>query len=174
MRTYKAQGIVIKRVNINEADRILTVFTREYGKITLLAKGVRRITSRRSPNIELFNEIRFSVFKGKSLDILTEVQVLETYPVLRENLDTVGLGYYVSELVEGMCAEQQPYSDIYDVFSQILHELNDRAVAQFEKILITSLGFWPAHQELPSSSTEFIESLLDRKLKSKYILSKLS
>ena len=55
-RTYKTEGIILKRINFGEADRILTSYTKHFGKISLLAKGVRKITSRKGGNIELFNQ----------------------------------------------------------------------------------------------------------------------
>jgi len=66
MKSYKAEGIVIKRKNFGEADRILTVFTKKYGKIKVLAKGVRRITSRRGPNVELFNQVELVLHQGRN------------------------------------------------------------------------------------------------------------
>ncbi|MBI2622470.1 DNA repair protein RecO, partial [Candidatus Microgenomates bacterium] len=72
MRSYRAEGIILKRTNFGEADRFLTVFSKRHGKIKILAKGVRRITSRRGPNIELFNLATLYIHKGRHLDILTE------------------------------------------------------------------------------------------------------
>ena len=60
MRSFKTEGIVIKRRNFNEADRIITVFSKRNGKINIKASGVRKITSRRSPHLELLNYSIFS------------------------------------------------------------------------------------------------------------------
>ena len=62
MRNFKTEGIIIKRRDYGEADRILTVMTREYGKLKIKAKGVRKITSRRSAHIELLNHTVFYIF----------------------------------------------------------------------------------------------------------------
>ncbi|PIZ97846.1 MAG: DNA repair protein RecO, partial [Candidatus Levybacteria bacterium CG_4_10_14_0_2_um_filter_35_8] len=55
MNSYKTEGIVIKRRNLGEADKILTIFTKRYGKIQVKAPGIRKINSRRSPHVELLN-----------------------------------------------------------------------------------------------------------------------
>ena len=65
MRSFKAEGIVIKRSNYSEADRIVTIFTKKNGKIKVKANGVRKIASRRSPHIELFNYCVFGLYQGK-------------------------------------------------------------------------------------------------------------
>ena len=62
MRTYKIEGIVLRRRNLGEADRILTVLSRESGKISIKAPGVRRIPSRRSSHVELLNHSKFTLY----------------------------------------------------------------------------------------------------------------
>src|SRR3989344_7607887 len=109
MKSYKAEGIVIRRKSFGEADRILTVFTKKHGKIKVLAKGVRRITSRRGPNVELFNQVELIIHQGKSFDILTEAQVLNTFQSIRKNLDLVGLAFHICEVVDGLCPEDQSH-----------------------------------------------------------------
>jgi len=72
MRGFKTEGIVLKRRNFGEADRILTVFTKDRGKISVLAKGVRRITSRRAGNVELLNRVSIFLHQTRGMPILTE------------------------------------------------------------------------------------------------------
>ena len=80
MRGYKVEGIIIKRRDQGEADRIITLFSRSKGKISLKAKGVRQSNSRRAGSLELFNRVKAGVARGHSdLDILTEVEVLDAY-----------------------------------------------------------------------------------------------
>jgi len=171
MRSYRVEGIVIRRKNFGEADRILTLFTKNYGKIKILAKGVRRITSRRGPNIELFNQVEISVHQGKTFDLLTEAQVLNTFSHLRKNLDLVGLAFHVCEIVDGLCPEHQSHSKIYDLMLNVLNQLDSGLVHSFEKNLLTELGYLPReHKDL--DTTLFIEKILERKLKTRRIISK--
>lgn len=173
MKNFKTEGIVIKRRNFGEADRLVTLFTRKSGKIKVLAKGVRRINSRRGPNIELFNRGFFFIHKGRSFDILSEVQVNATHERIRKNLELIGLAYYVCELIDGLCAEHQPHPKIYDLLTETLGELDAGLIHVFEMTLLSELGFLPvASQHLPTTS--FIENILERKIKSKKILSQLS
>lgn len=175
MHTYKTEGIILKRTNFGEADRIITVFTRKHGKIKILAKGVRRITSRRSPNIELFNLATLFIHKGRTFDILTEAQTVETFENIRKKLELVGLAYYVCELIDGFCAEHQPHPNVYNLLVKTLQELDHGVIQTFETTLLSELGFLPRNRPLVNINTvSYIEQLLERKLKTRRLLAKLS
>lgn len=169
MKSYKIEGIVIKRKNFGEADRILTVFTKNKGKIKILAKGVRRITSRRGPNIELFNQVELSIHEGRSFDTLTEASVLNTFSQVRKNLDLVGLAFHVCEIVDGLCPEHQAHPKVYELMLEVLNQLDQGIIHSFERNLLTELGYLPKeHKEL--DTTLYIEKILERKLKTRRII----
>lgn len=174
MRSFKTEGIILKRTNFGEADRILTVFSKKYGKVKIMAKGVRRITSRRGPNIELFNLATLFVHKGRTFDILTEAKADNTFPRIRKNLDLIGLAYYVCELVDGLCPEHQPHPRIFQLLVDTLKELGSGLISTFEKELLQELGFLPRNKALSVNTSSYIEQLLERRLKTKSLLSKLT
>ena len=95
MPGFKTEGIILKRRNFGEADRILTVFSLQRGKISVLAKGVRRITSRRAGNVELLNRVSMFLYPGKQFLILTEAESLETYPKLKGDLTLSTYAYHI-------------------------------------------------------------------------------
>lgn len=171
MKSYRAEGIVIKRKNFGEADRILTLFTLKFGKIKILAKGVRRITSRRGPNIELFNQVELSIHQGKTFDLLTEAQVINTFPELRKNLDLVGLAFHICEIVDGLCPEHQSHPRVYEMMLEVFNELDHGLVQTFEKNLLQELGYLPKENK-EVNTTQFIENILERRLKTRRIISK--
>lgn len=172
MTSVTVEGIIIKRKSLGEADRVLTVFTKKFGKIKVLAKGVKRITSRRGPNVELFNQVQISIHQGKTFDILTEAQVLNTFPKLRKNLDLVGLAFHICEIVDGLCPEHQPHPKVYEMMLQVLKELDHGLVRSFEQNLLTELGYLPKeHGEL--DTTLYIEKILEKRLKTRRIIAKL-
>lgn len=172
MKSYKVEGIVIKRKNFGEADRILTIFTKKYGKIRVLAKGVRRITSRRGGNIELFNQVDLIIHSGRTFDILTEAQVINSFSSIRKNLDLVSLAFHVSEIVDGLCPEHQSHPKAYDLMLKVLNELDHGLIQAFEKNLLQELGYLSnEHQEV--NTTLFIENILEKKLKTRRIIARL-
>src|SRR5882757_7580474 len=100
MRNLRTEGIVIKRRNYGEADRILTVLTRDYGKISIKATGVRKITSRRSAHIELLNHTTLHLYKKNTFMVLTEAKMLEDFSVIKQDFQKIGLAYHFCELVD--------------------------------------------------------------------------
>ncbi len=173
MKAYRVEGIVIKRKNFGEADRILTVFTKKYGKLKILAKGVRRITSRRGGNVELFNQVDLGIHNGRTFDILTEAQVLSSFSKIRKKLDLVGLAFYVCEIMDGLCAENQPHPRAYELLVEVLSQLNEGGVNNFEKNLLVELGYIPKESFEKLDTTNFIEKILEKKLKTRRIISRL-
>ncbi len=179
MRSYKTEGIVIRRRNIGEADKILTVFTRNAGKLQVKAKGVRRITSRRSSHVELLNYATLTLYKGERMPILTEALVLEDYEGLKKNLTRVWAAYHICELVEGLCPENQEHEDIFELLKETLTKLSFEKqlkplIREFEVKLLTLLGYWQEREGSDELNTQaLIEELLERRLKSKYIFAKL-
>lgn len=171
MRSYKTEGVIIKRINFGEADRILTVFTKKHGKIKVLAKGVRRITSRRGPNVELFNFVALFIHRGRTFDIVTEAQIQNSFSKIRKNLELIGLAYYCCELVDGLCAENQPHPRVFELLLKTFRELDSRLIHKFESELLYELGFLPAFKKI--DTTSYIEKLLERRIKTKTILQKL-
>ena len=95
MRSFRTEGIIIKRRDFGEADRILTVMTRDHGKIKIKATGVRKITSRRAAHIELLNHTILHLYKGKIFAVLTEAKMLTDFASVKDNFDKVGLAYHL-------------------------------------------------------------------------------
>lgn len=177
MRNFKVDGIIIKRRNFGEADRILTVFTQKNGKIQIKALGVRRLNSRRSSHVELLNHTSLTLYKAQTLPILTEAQTLDDFSKIKENLTKVGFGYHICELIDGLCAENQENRTVFSLLLNTLKLLSEEddivdAIHNFEISLLTNLGFYPHSRFSKNLNTEFlIEQILERKLKSKQLLS---
>jgi len=176
MRSFKTEGIVIKRRNFGEADRILTVFTKRGGKVSIKALGVRRITSRRSPHVELLNYSSFSLYQGRSLPILTEAQTLEDFSQIKDNLTKVGFCYHICELINGLCPENQENQTVFSLLLATLRQLSAEEkiveiIHDFEINLLVHLGYYK-YSSLSKNfdSSAFIEQILEKKLKVKQIL----
>lgn len=174
MRSYKTEGIVIKRKNFGEADRILTVFTKNKGKISVVAKGVRKINSRRSPHIELLNLSLITIHDGK-MPILTEAETIKHYIALKSDLKKAGYAFYICELVDGLLAFHQENRAVLDLIKNTLVRMEETGdcrfiIAEFEQELLSLLGFWPREVAFIEDSDAFIEDIIERKIKSKRIL----
>lgn len=172
MRTYKIEGIVLKRKNLGEADRILTILSRESGKIFVKAPGVRRIKSRRSAHIELLNLSQFTLYLGSKtfMPIVTEAQTLENFTAIKNNLNKIGYAYYICELINGLCADNQENRGVFFHLKSTLLELTktldaSNLIRKFEENLLTELGFWSEAKLLQTCNSRIVmERLLERKL----------
>lgn len=177
MKTYKTKGIVLKRKNIGEADRILTLLSLEDGKIQVIAKGVRKINSRRSSHIELLNFSELSLYKNHNfLPIVTEAQTINDFSNIKANLEKIAYAYYLCELVNSLCAENQENRNAFFLLKSTLLDLSEKknekeVVSNFEKELLRLLGFWLEANLLEThGGQEIIERIIEKKLKTARVI----
>lgn len=175
--TFKTEGIILKRLNLGEADRILTLFSKHQGKLRLVAKGVRKTTSRKAGSLEPFSQIKLVAHRGRSFDVLAEVAVLNAYQSLRKNLTKVAVAYYFCELVDKLTADNQPHRDVYNLLVQFLTRLLTAKklrslVRQFEEQLLGFLGFGipPEFRPRTVSLRPYLEEISEREINSPKIL----
>jgi len=147
-RLYRLSAIVLKRRDLGEADRLLTVMTRDKGKLTLLAKGVRKSASRKAGHVEPFTHVEFLVAKGKSLDLVTQAETITAHRQLRENLLLSTWAYYVAELADVFTREDDPNALLFDLLLQTLGRLDQGeepalTVRYYELHLLSLVGYQP-------------------------------
>lgn len=146
MAVFTTEGIIVKRRNFGEADRLLSIVTPFKGKITVIAKGVRRITSRRGGNVEMLNKVKLHIFQGQGMPILSEAESMETFSKVKSDLTLSAYGSHLAELTERLLPENQPIPQGYNllVVALTLLEKNPRQIfiRAFEVKLLTVLGFW--------------------------------
>ena len=148
MRSFRTEGIIIKRRNYGEADRIITVMTRDYGKIKIKAAGVRKITSRRAAHIELLNHTILHLYRGNTFAILTEAKMLEDFSFVKEDFNKVGLAYHLCELVDGLCPENQENRNVFELLQKTLTilsqtentDLPDDTVSEIDDYMLGTFG----------------------------------
>ena len=99
-RVYKTEAIVLKQMPLGETNRIITFYTRAFGKIAAVARGVRRPGSKFGGNLEILNHVEASIARGRSLDNVNECVVIDSYKYLRQNLTSIAEGIYIAELVD--------------------------------------------------------------------------
>jgi DNA repair protein RecO (recombination protein O) len=149
MRLYSATGIVLHRTLLGETDKILTIYTREFGKLSAVAKGARKPGSRISGATELFTHTRFLLAKGKSLDVISQCEIIESFPGLRSDLDRLARATYICELLDRMTLDHDESASeaLHDLMAGALHLLQrakiylDGAVHAYELYLFAELGY---------------------------------
>lgn len=178
-RSYKVEAIIIARRNFGEADRMLTLITKNHGKLRAIAKGIRRPTSRKRGNLELFSQVVMFLAKGKNLDIVTEVEIKKSFNSWRRDLLRVGIAYHLCEVVNKLTRESQEARRVYGLLADALSGLGNtqawqlhQLTADFKENVLKSLGFLgvgKSNRDLDS----YIEELTQSKLKTRRFLKSL-
>ncbi|MDP1710145.1 MAG: DNA repair protein RecO, partial [bacterium] len=114
-RSYTSEGIVLARRDYGEADRILAVYSKLHGRVSLIAKGVRRLKSKKRGHIEVFNLINFQAIVGRGLDIMTEAEVINDMSEFKKNLKRVSLAYYFMEVIGKITHEGEANHEVYNL-----------------------------------------------------------
>lgn len=145
---YKTEGVILHQFDLGEADRILTIFTRDRGKVRAVAKGVRRTRSAMAGPTQVFTYADLIMYPGKDLDSLNQIQIREPFTRLREDLFRMAYGSYVLDLVRELTAEGDPNEGMFVLLVQtlrLLAEVEDLELVTriFEVRAMTLMGFQP-------------------------------
>lgn len=173
MRYLNDIGFVVKRVNLGEADRFVTLFTKNNGKIEVLAKGVRKINSRRSSHIELLNLINFNSVKTSKNYILTEVDLVSAFESRKQTLDQCDTLFLLCELINALCPHEQVNREIYSLLGRFIQkgDFSSEAILLWQTNILIELGYWDGGREFKTEkeSRQFIEQILERKIRSRLV-----
>ena len=147
-RVYQTEGIIIKKHKFSEADRLLTIFTADYGKVRAIAKGAMRPKSKLGGNVELLTHSLLMLARGRNLDIITQAQTIDNFLSMRDSLELMSCGFYLSELVDTFTEESVEDRELFDLFLCTLRELSEsreseRILRYFELRLLSNMGYRP-------------------------------
>ena len=117
-------AIIIGRFNIGEADRILTIFTREQGKMRVSARAVRRIKSRLAGHVELFSETQLWLHEGKTLNSVSSAQLTRGANDWLHRPDRMNLAYLMAQLLDRLSAEGESQPELYLLALELITELS--------------------------------------------------
>lgn len=170
MRSYSSEGVVLARRSFGEADRILILLTRDFGRLSFIAKGVRKVTSRKRGHIEVFSHIKFHASKGKGIDLMTEAETVEGFGKVRDDLKRVAVGYFFLEVVGKVTREAEPHEELFDLLLEYLRKLEETSSLrqlrnEFTQRALTSVGFWPEGKRMDNPDY-ILENVAEKKITS--------
>ena len=139
--------ICVKNQPFAEADKLVTLFSREHGKLRVVAKGARRVPSRLGGKVESFTYSDCFIAKGRSLDILSQCEVLETFQSIRDDERLLKVGYYMLKLVDAGTVEGQQNPELFDLLLMGLTALKQKkdvrlVERRFEKAFMRVEGIY--------------------------------
>lgn len=138
-RTYKATGINLKSMPLGEADKLVTILTREFGLIRAVAPGARKQNSRLAGRSGLFVVNDLLVAKGRSLDKITQAETLESYPGLSKDLSKLAASQYLVEIVLCHALSEQPQEELYELLNEHLRRLERLPTTSGNKSAVQSV-----------------------------------
>jgi DNA repair protein RecO (recombination protein O) len=167
-------------MNYGEGDRILTLFTRDYGKFTVIAKGVRKPKSRKRGHVELFSHIKTQIVNSRGMKILTEAETVsgsvraQGFRLLHGQLNRLFYAYQFAELIDRLMPEEEPNGEAFELLLKSFQFINLKANSfklkavdgYFKNRLVRILGFWPSDRSVPRDVDLLLNEILERPLNS--------
>ena len=146
----KTDAFVIKMADFSETSRVLTFYTRDFGKISVLAKGAKRLKSAFEAALDLLAHCRIVFLRksSSSLDILTEAQLISRFQPGSKQLIHLYGGYYIAELLTALTEEYDPHPELFKYAFSTLKQLEQEQppqldIIQFELLLLREIGHLP-------------------------------
>jgi DNA repair protein RecO (recombination protein O) len=147
-RNYQTQGIILKQTKLGEFDKIVTIYTPEFGKLRAVAKGACRPRSKLGGNVEPLTHSLMLLAKGRNLDIVTQSQTINGFLALKSDLWRMACSLYILELIDSFTVEGGENRPLFDLLLDILNQLsepdsNEALLRYFELHLLHHLGYRP-------------------------------
>ena len=154
LSTEKAEAIVIRQVDFSESSRVVTMYSKEFGKISSLAKGAKRLKGPFDAALDLLSNCRIVfIRKSNALNLLTQASLVSRFVPVPASLNSLYGGYYLAELLCSLTEEEDPEPRIFDLAVKTLQELSDvkadlgATIVGFEVSLLQLIGLFPNLQE---------------------------
>ena len=164
---YKTQGIIIKNSNLGETDRLITVYTNDFGKLVIKGKSIRKNQAKLKGHLELFLCSHLMIAPGHRFDIVTGAKTIKNFSNLRKNLHCLFVAYYFSELIDKLIIGPEKDEDIWQLLLSSFEQLDQKEidikliVSNFENKFSQFLGYGQQKDFIP-----FVESLTNNKIDS--------
>lgn len=147
-RSYQTQALVIGQFKLGEVDKIVTLYTPDFGKLKAVAKGAYRPGSKLGGNVELLTHSLMMLARGRNLDIVTQSQTIDAFMDLKADLWRMACGLYVVELVDGFTVENDENRPLFDLLLNALKWLSqsddsNMVLRYFELQVLNYVGYRP-------------------------------
>ena len=147
MAQYQVEAILLAVRDWGEADKIVTLFSREQGKIMAFANGARRPKSPLAGGMQLFTHLEVSLASGKNWDAVKQCEIKCAFRQIQEDFNCMAYGAFIAELTAELCPERQPEPQVFDLLLTVFHILtqrNPRMVAlAWAWQLLSMTGYYP-------------------------------
>lgn len=175
-----SRGIVIRKTESGEHNKLITLYTRELGKVRVLAKSVKKNTSKQAGHLDLFNVVDFVAVPGKNYPIITQAQSSDNFLVIKSSFTKLMAGFFILESFHRLIYEHEQDVVLWDFLNAQLNKLErivsektalDALLADFKKELLSVLGY---RQNINEEETDyFLQSLSSQRFYSLTLLNSI-
>lgn len=122
---YRTQGFILKKEDRGEADQLFTIYTKDFGKLDVLGKAIRKISSKLRSGAEVFYLTEIEFIQGKAFKTLTDAILINKFENLRKNLKALSVAHKISELLDKLVRGQEPDENLWELLNEVFKKLND-------------------------------------------------
>jgi len=146
---YRTEGVVLKSIEYRDADKIVTIYTKKYGKIQAIAKGVRKTKSKFGSSLEILTCAIFLFYKGKNIDIISQTEILESFFTASKEIVKFAFASNCAEVVNKISGEGEVNLNIFFLLKEVLHYLKEAKdpkllTLSFKWQVLAILGYKPS------------------------------
>ena len=139
---YRTLGFVLKKGDLREAEQIFTVYTKNFGKLKILGKAIRKIKSKLRAGAELFYLSEIEFIQGKTFKTLTDAILIEKYKNIRSDLGRLEIAYQIAETADNLIGGQEKDEKIWNLLNEVFEKLNDYSLSTVHCSLIYHYFLW--------------------------------
>lgn len=139
---YRTQGFILKKNDRGEADRILVIYTKNFGKLETLAKAVRKIKSKLRAGLELFCLSEIEFIQGKTYKTLTDTILIDNFKNLKNDLEKLKTAFQLAEVFDNLVKGQEKDENLWDLLVEVFKKLDDCRAFSVSCSLIYYYFFW--------------------------------
>jgi len=178
-RSFITECLVLKSTNYKETDKILTLFTKSSGKVNSIARGVRKITSRKAGNLDIFDYSKISLVELGDFYMVSQAEVISSFKLLKSDLNSQGTLYLIGETLDKLLPYREDYSTLFRKVIEGLEELSvsedkDTLLVDILVTILSDMGYWAARFPRDINYIKkYIESLADNRLNSSKLIEKI-
>ena len=140
---YKTKGIILRKQDFREADCLYVFYTKDFGKITLVARGAKKISSKLAGHLDYFGEVNLSFATGKAFDQISGAVLINNYSLIKSDLDRSTLAFEFIKLIDQSTKEKDKDESIYQFIINVFNYLNtekDLNIYYTKKAFLKKLG----------------------------------
>ena len=139
---YRTQSFILKKIDRGEVDRIFTIYTKDFGKLELLAKAERKIQSKLRGGLELFYLSEIEFIQGKTHKTLTDAILIDKFKNLRRDLKRLAIAYKISEVLDNLVKDQEPDEKIWQLLNEVFSKLNSLEIKNSKLEILYHYFLW--------------------------------